>query len=70
MDQNFEKCLGKFSDSYEHSLDTFNIFLRDNREAKLISHSQTLDPSKSRGNSYLMGGDINREPAYDKISVN
>ena len=28
MDNNFEKCLGKFSDSYEHALDVFGDHLK------------------------------------------
>lgn len=33
LDSAFEKCLGKYSDSYEHALDTFNTHLRTSKKA-------------------------------------
>ena len=64
MDQNFEKCLGKYSDSYEHALDIFGQHLGSMKKNNLISHSQSLESQQTREKKYLMGD--KDEPVYDE----
>lgn len=39
----FEKCLGKFSDSYDSSLDLFGAHLHTLTEKKVFNHSKNDD---------------------------
>jgi len=36
MDSNFENCLGKFSDSYEHGLEIFSEHMKGMKKANVI----------------------------------
>jgi hypothetical protein len=64
MDQNFENCLGKYSDSYENALEIFGQHLKTMKKATMISHSQTLDAGEKREKRYLIGAED--EPLYDE----
>jgi hypothetical protein len=48
MDSNFEKCLGKYSDSYEYALDIFGQHLKSMKKSNLTSHSQSLEKTKEQ----------------------
>jgi hypothetical protein len=48
MDSNFEKCLGKHSDSYEHALDIFGEHLKNMKKTNMVSHSQSLEKTKEQ----------------------
>ena len=64
MDQKFEKCLGKYSDSYEHALEIFGQHLKSQKKDMLIQHSQSLESAQSREKKFLMGAQD--EPLYDQ----
>lgn len=64
-DQEFELCLGKYSDSYEQALDVFGQHLKSLKQATVVTHSQPLQSTEQREKRYLMGSGPN-EPIYDK----
>ena len=56
LDEKFELCLGKFSDSYDSSLEVFMKHLEQERQQRNISHSTALDSNIERQNrAFLMG---------------
>ena len=59
LDCDFEKCLSKFSDSYESSLEVLTQHLHVMNETKEFSHSQELKSDQSRANAFMMGGGVN-----------
>ena len=69
MDADFEKCLGKYSDSYEQGLDILTQHLALTNKSKIITHSQELKGNLRRDSSYLMGGEENQEPVYDEAKT-
>jgi len=38
LDVQFEKCLGKYTDSYESGLDVFNAHLKSQNKKNVITH--------------------------------
>ena len=66
LEGELENCLGKYTDSYESSLEIMGRHLRNLKQDRVISHSGLdLDSSVERkGNQYLMGG--GQEPIYNK----
>ena len=65
LDEEFDNCLGKHSDSYEHALALMGEHLRRSRKSNVTSHAAPLDPSVER-TGYVMGGDTLAEPVYEK----
>ena len=57
QDADFEKCLGKYSDSYEYGLDILTQHLALMNKSKIITHNKELRGKSKRENSYLMGGE-------------
>ena len=68
LDADYEKCLGKYSDSYESGLDILTQHLALMNKSKLITHGQELKGKSARDNSYLMGGET-AEPIYDNAQT-
>ena len=62
----FEKCIGKFGDSYEHALDVFGKYLQTMNKQKVFAHSQ-LDKDSQEKRFLLGEGSL--EPVYDKPPV-
>lgn len=65
----FEKCLGKFSDSYDNALDLFGNHLRTLNNKQVFNHSlsgssDVEDPSVS-DKRFLLGQGV-MDPIYDK----
>eukprot|EP00347_Sterkiella_histriomuscorum_P013567 403364221 len=58
----FEKCLGKFTDSYEHALNVMSGHIDKNTEETVFQHKEG-DEKK-----YIMGDEGSIEPVYDKPS--
>ena len=48
LDSKFEKCIGKYTDSYEQSLDVFGQHLKMMNKSNIITHSQQLDSKEQR----------------------
>ena len=67
LDSEFEKCLGKYSDSYETGLDVWTQHLSLLNKNKIITHDQDLDSKQARDRQYLMGGNA-EDPVYDDPS--
>ena len=42
IDAKFEKCIGKYSDSFENAMDIFTSQVREMNKSNVISHSQRL----------------------------
>lgn len=59
----FEKCLGKFSDSYDSALDLFGAHLHTLNDKKVFNHSSNSDPSVS-DKRFLLGQGV-MDPVYD-----
>ena len=70
MDIEFEDCLGKYSDSYEHGIEMFNRQLVAMRKSNIIQHSKDFDQDPDRQHAFKMGHGTMVEPVYDTVKKN
>ncbi len=61
----FEKCLGKFSDSYESAVDIFGNHLKTLHKSQVFTHSQNEREDEGGEKRFLLGQGI-MDPVYDK----
>ena len=65
LDEEFDNCLGKHSDSYEHALVLMTDHMRRNKKSNVTTHTTPLD-SRTERQGYVMGGETLAEPVYEK----
>ena len=51
----FEKCLGKFSDSYENALDIFGSHLKTLQTNQVFKHSESQSENEAAEKRFLLG---------------
>ena len=62
----FEKCLGKFSDSYDNALDVFGNHLKSINNKQVFNHSQNKPEDGIPDDKRFLLGQGVMDPIYDQ----